>query len=71
MQLTQLSEDIRRARKDRVRELQYERGMRERFERPRPRRRSRPRSGGDWDNERVVEREVIYDSHGPVRGYIR
>lgn len=57
----ELSDEIRRFRKERVREIQYERDWRDEWDR---RHRQRPRPD-HWDNERVREREVIYDSRRP------
>jgi hypothetical protein len=78
LQLTEMSEDIRRARKDRLREIKWERDVRDDWDRRRPavmapmrREREYYRRPGGWDEERVKEREVIYDSRGPARGYIR
>ena len=60
-----MSDNIRRRRKDRVREIQWEREYRDEWERERHHhhhhshsRHRRPK----WDeDERIVEREVIYD----------
>ncbi|KAF2843213.1 hypothetical protein M501DRAFT_1005843 [Patellaria atrata CBS 101060] len=49
LQLVEISDDIRRDRRSRIRQIQYERDELERRDRPR---------GG----ERVTEREIIYDS---------
>ena len=72
MHLTNISEEIRRARKDRLREIQYERDHRDdfdlRFHHHHHHNRGPPRR---WEDEHVREREIIYDSHGPVRGYLR
>lgn len=65
LQLVQMSDNIRRRRKDRVREIQWEREYRDEWERERHHhhhhshsRHRRPK----WDeDERIVEREVIYD----------
>jgi len=61
LQLVELSDEIRRFRKDRVREIQYERDWRDEWDR-RHRHRHRPEP---WDSERVREREVVYDSRRP------
>lgn len=55
----ELSDRIRARRKERIREIHYEREMRDEWERER---RHRSRRGG-WDDERekIVEREVVYD----------
>ncbi|KAI4726367.1 hypothetical protein E4T49_05894 [Aureobasidium sp. EXF-10728] len=60
LQLVELSEDIRRERRDRIREIEWEREQLERLPPPKPRSPpAKPRSKYD---ERVYEREVIYDS---------
>jgi hypothetical protein len=73
LRLVEMSKDIRRRRKERVRDIQWEREIQDDWER------SRHRHHHDhhhdhhlhpWDNERVVEREVIYDDRRPVRGYL-
>ena len=56
LELVELSEDIRRDRRQRIREIQWER------ERLNDRRDRRP-----WDEERVVEREIIYEGRKPGR----
>lgn len=56
LQLVELSEDIRRDRRERIRQIQWER------ERLNDRRDCRP-----WDEQRVVEREVIYEGRRPTR----
>ncbi|TWU75139.1 hypothetical protein ED733_003060 [Metarhizium rileyi] len=66
-QLTQLTERIRRHRR-RYREMEWERDYRDDWHH-RYRRHHRPHH--EWDDERVREREVIYDSRGPARGYFR
>ncbi|KAG6056075.1 hypothetical protein E4U17_002500 [Claviceps sp. LM77 group G4] len=73
LQLTELSSRIRRRRRryveaDREREYMedwYRRHPRDHYEQ-RPR-----RYDYEWDDERVREREVIYDSRGSGRGYMR
>lgn len=70
LQLTELSNDIKRYRKDRVREIEWERDVTEDWERRRHRHHHH-HGPGPWDEERVVEREVIYDDRRPVRGYLR
>ncbi|PBP21763.1 conserved glutamic acid rich protein [Diplocarpon rosae] len=60
LELVQLSEIIRRERQDRLREIQRER-EREEWER---RERRRERDSGFAD-ERIIEREIIYDGRGP------
>ncbi|RCI08667.1 hypothetical protein L249_4664 [Ophiocordyceps polyrhachis-furcata BCC 54312] len=72
VRLTNLSEDIRRARKERVREIQWERDEWERpFRRHMNDHYDHWRSREEWDDERVRERDVVYDSHRPNRGYLR
>ena len=58
--LVELTEDIRADRRDRISEIQAERDMG-----PPPSRRGMPPPQPPWDEERVIEREVIYDSRGP------
>jgi len=58
----ELTEDIKRDRRDRIREIQWEREVRPERERPR-----KQIPAGPWDEERVFEREVVYE--GPKRGY--
>lgn len=67
---------MRRQRKERVREIQWDREWRDEWERPfrrhQPDLNDRWRSSRDeWDDERVREREVVYDSRRPARGYFR
>ncbi|PHH80407.1 hypothetical protein CDD83_3763 [Cordyceps sp. RAO-2017] len=76
LRLTELSDEIRRVRKERVREIQFERDWRDEWERPfrrhLPDHHDHWRSSRDeWDDERVREREVVYDSRRPARGYMR
>lgn len=71
LRLTELSADIRRSRKNRVRELEWEREFRDDYRHDWDRRQHQSRRPPRWDNERVREHEVIYDSRGPARGYIR
>ncbi|ORY60559.1 uncharacterized protein BCR38DRAFT_411708 [Pseudomassariella vexata] len=71
LELVNVSDSIRKARRERAREIEWEREARERWER-----RHRPRHSGSWDkydDERVYEREreVIVDHQRPVRGYLR
>ncbi|PFH59279.1 hypothetical protein XA68_12595 [Ophiocordyceps unilateralis] len=75
IRLTELSESIRRVRKERAREIQWERDWRDEWERPFRRHmhdhHDHWRSREDWDDERVRERDVVYDSRRPTRGYLR
>lgn len=65
LELVEISDRIRARRKDRIREIQYEREIRDEWERERRHRARHDR----WDDERerVVEREVIY--HDRPRRY--
>ena len=65
--LVELSEDIRTARRERIREMEWE----ERHPAPKmlpPPPGPPPRQ--DWDEERIVEREVVYDGR-PTRRYLK
>ncbi|KAI9835671.1 MAG: hypothetical protein M1837_003672 [Sclerophora amabilis] len=63
LDLVQRSEDIRRDRRDRIREIQ--------FERDHPLER-RVRGRRSFDDERIIEREIIYEGRRPPpRGYLR
>jgi len=65
LQLVQLSETIRRERQHRIREIERERAHMERKEREREAwERAERRRGGGFDEERLIEREIIYDGHG-------
>ncbi|KAF3002318.1 hypothetical protein E8E14_005025 [Neopestalotiopsis sp. 37M] len=67
LEIVNLSDSIRRARRDRAREIEWEREARERWER----KHRHHHKHRDWDDERVVEREVIYEhERKPVRGYL-
>ncbi|KAM5348788.1 hypothetical protein ACJ41O_008611 [Fusarium nematophilum] len=63
LHLVDISDEIRRARKQRARELEWEREYQEDWERTRHR-----HHGPRWDE--ITEREVVYDSR-PPRGYLR
>ena len=52
------SEDLRRDRRDRIRALEWEREHPPEPERERPRKQLAERP---WDEERIFEREIIYD----------
>ncbi|KAB5559891.1 hypothetical protein GE09DRAFT_1114870 [Coniochaeta sp. 2T2.1] len=72
LELVKLSDRIRRARKDRVREIEWDRDYRDdNWETDYHRHKHRHYSGGGYEDERITEREVIYDSGRPVRGYLR
>ncbi|TPX13908.1 uncharacterized protein E0L32_005608 [Thyridium curvatum] len=60
LELVERSDRIRRIRKDRIREIQWERDYRDGWER-----RHRHHHHGRFNDERVVEREVIYDRREP------
>lgn len=67
LQLVNVSDSIRRARRERAREIEWEREARDRWER---RHRHRRSIGWDkYDDERIVEHEIIYDRK-PLRGYL-
>jgi hypothetical protein len=60
LQLVELSEEIRRERRDRIREIEWEREQLERLPPPKPR--SPPPKARSKYDERIYEREVIYDT---------
>jgi len=73
LKLVEMSESIRRERRDRIREIERERERLERRDRDREewemverseRRRDRDRS---FDDERIIEREIVYDGRRPPR----
>ncbi|KAK7740717.1 hypothetical protein SLS53_005185 [Cytospora paraplurivora] len=64
LELVEISDRIRARRKDRIREIQYEREIRDDWDRER---RHRPRPRWEDDRERVVEREVVFDTSRPRR----
>ncbi|KAK3335426.1 hypothetical protein B0T19DRAFT_7873 [Cercophora scortea] len=69
LQLVQLSEAIRRARKDRAREIQWEREYRDDYDRDYHAHVHRHRHSVDqYDDERIVEREIVYENR-PSRSY--
>jgi hypothetical protein len=70
LRLTELTERIRRVRKDRVREIEWERDIDWDRHRHRHHHQGRGHSNG-WDDEHVTEREFVYDSRKPGRGYYR
>lgn len=66
LRLVELTEDIKRDRRERIREIQAEREF---VERPRRQLALQP-APPPWDEERVVEREIIYDrGHPPPRRF--
>lgn len=62
-----LSEQIRRERQHRIREIERERMRIERNERERIDWERAERRRGQYDDERIIEREVIYDGRRPRR----
>lgn len=64
LRLVELSDEIRRFRKERVREIRWESDWRDDWERRH--RHQLPQRSEVWDDERWKEREVIYDSRRPV-----
>ncbi|KAI0125284.1 hypothetical protein BJ170DRAFT_598103 [Xylariales sp. AK1849] len=68
LELVNISDTIRRSRRERAREIEWEREARDRWENKHRHR----RSAGGWDDERerIYEHEVVYDRK-PVRGYLR
>ncbi|KAL9612663.1 MAG: hypothetical protein Q9167_002745 [Letrouitia subvulpina] len=60
--LVDLSEDIKRDRRDRIREIEWE----QRQAPPKPR---LALPGRPWDEERIIEREVVYEGPPPPRRY--
>jgi hypothetical protein len=60
LRLVEISEDLRRGRRERIRELEWERQHDATPERPRL---ALPAQA--WDEERVIEREIIYDRAPP------
>ncbi|KAK4239171.1 hypothetical protein C8A03DRAFT_43189 [Achaetomium macrosporum] len=69
LRLVQLSDRIRAARKERAREIAWEREWRDDWEHRNHHHHRRSRYSVDYDDERVVEREIIYDSRHPGKSY--
>lgn len=70
VRLVDHSERIRAARKDRAREIQWEREWRDDWDHRNHHHHHKHRISVDrLDDERIVEREVVYDSRHPGRGY--
>lgn len=70
MRLVELSDRIRAARKERAREIQWEREWRDDWGHRDHHHHHKHRYSVDRvDDERIVEREIIYDSRHPGRGY--
>lgn len=63
--LVELTEDIKYDRRRRIRQIQDERDFVEEERLPT----RRALADQPWDEERIVEREIVYD--GPVRGAYR
>lgn len=63
LELVQVSEAIRRERRHRLREMEHERERLDKWDR-----RERRRERDEFTDERVIEREVIYDGRPPRRG---
>lgn len=62
-----LSEQIRRERQHRIREIERERSRIERGDRERVEWERAERRRGPFDDERIIEREIIYDGRRPRR----
>lgn len=69
LRLIQLSERIRAARKERAREIAWEREYRDEWEHRGHHHHHKHRYQVDYDDERVVEREIVYDSRHGGKGY--
>ncbi|TDZ28795.1 hypothetical protein C8035_v008066 [Colletotrichum spinosum] len=69
LELVQVSDEIRRFRKERVREIQFEKEYRDGWERRHQANhyQHHHRAPSKYDDERVYEREVVYDSTRPRR----
>ncbi|KIN08101.1 hypothetical protein OIDMADRAFT_100009 [Oidiodendron maius Zn] len=73
LQIVQLSEQIRRERQTRIYEIERERVRIERRDRERDeweraeRRRARALAQGQFDEERIIERDIIYEGRRPRR----
>ncbi|KAI4233235.1 MAG: hypothetical protein LQ349_004535, partial [Xanthoria aureola] len=63
LRLVEVSEDLKRDRRERIREIEWE----QRHAPPPPKPRLALESGrpGGWDEERIIEREVIYEGTPP------
>lgn len=71
LQLTELTEDIRRHREDRVRELEWDRESRRQHHHQHHAHHYHTHPYEQWDEEHVREREIIYENGRPVREIIR
>ncbi|KAH8593962.1 hypothetical protein B0O99DRAFT_652901 [Bisporella sp. PMI_857] len=69
LQLVQLSEQIHRDRQHRLREIERERIRMEKRDREWDRAERRRSRHAPYDDERIVEREIIYDGRGSRRGW--
>jgi hypothetical protein len=67
--LMERSDRIRAARKERAREIAYEREWRDDWEHRNHHHHHRHKYSVDYEDDRVVEREVHYESRHPGRGY--
>ncbi|KAK4042472.1 hypothetical protein C8A01DRAFT_13885 [Parachaetomium inaequale] len=69
VRLMEHSDRIRAARKERAREIAYERDWREDWDHRNHHHHHRHKYSVDYEDDRVVEREVHYESRHPGRGY--
>jgi hypothetical protein len=69
LRLVQLSDRIRAARKQRAHEIAYEREWRDDWDHRNHHHHHRHRYSVDYEDDRVVEREIHYESRHPGRGY--
>ena len=60
LRLVSISDDLRRERRDRIRQIEYERSHPPERERP-----QRQIAAAPWDEERIFEREIVYDRPPP------
>lgn len=63
LRLVDLSEDLKRDRRERIREIEWEQRQ------PPPPKPRLALPGRPWDEERIVEREVVYEGTPPPRRY--
>ncbi|AEO54680.1 hypothetical protein MYCTH_2076744 [Thermothelomyces thermophilus ATCC 42464] len=69
VRLVNLSDRIRAARKERAREIAYEREWRDDWDHRNHHHHRRRRYSVDYEDDRVVEREITYETRHPGRGY--
>lgn len=62
LRLVELTEELKHDRRERIREIERE----QRLPPPKPR---LALAGRPWDEERIVEREIIYEGTPPPRRY--